>query len=458
MKTITRYIAGAALIVAAASSASAQNTYSGYFIDSYSPRHQMNPAFAPDASRNYKGYVGFPVLSNLNIGVRGNVHLTDLYYNRGGKTVLFTNPNVSASEVMGNIKDNNRLGVALKLDLINFGFKAFHGWNTVGINFVSDTEFGVPKAFFSLAKEGVANKDYNIKDMRIATSNYAEIALNHSHDLSKFVPGLRVGGTLKFLLGIADVDAYFNRANLVLGENEWMIKANADIYGSGCGIKFKQKYNEKFDREYFDGVDMNGFALGGFGMGLDLGAQYEWRDFRFSLALLDLGFINWANTQHASTNGTKTFTTDAYTLSFGDDDEGWDAMQDGIEELYQLEVLGDSGNFTKSLKTTLNWGVEYTLPYYRNLSFGLVNTTRFNGSFTWTDFRLSANVRPVKCLSASANLGMGTYGVGFGWLLNVSTKGFNFFVGMDRTLGKLSKEGIPLNSNASVNLGLNFPF
>ena len=29
---------------------------------------------------------------------------------------------------------------------------------------------------------------------------------------------------------------------------------------------------------------------------------------------------------------------------------------------------------------------------------------------------------------------------------------------MDHTLGKLSKEGVPLSSNASVNFGINVPF
>ena len=456
MKIFSKYTA-AALLGAASLTAVAQNTYSGYFIDSYSPRHQMNPAFAPDSARNYHGYVGFPVLSNLNIGVRGNINLTDIYYNRGGETCLFTNPEIPVSTVMNNIHDINRIGASIKLDIINFGFKAFGGWNTVGLNVVSDEEIGVPCAFFSLAKEGIANKNYDIKNMRVTSSNYAELALNHSHDLSKFLPGLRVGATVKLLLGIADFDAYFNRANLILGEDEWLVKANADIYGSGCGMRFKSRYNDKFDRSYFDGVEMEGFELGGFGLGFDLGAQYQWRDFTFSLALLDLGFINWANTQHASTNGTKTFTTDAYTLAVGDNDT-WDKMQEGLEDLYQLDVNGDMGNYCKSLKTTLNWGVEYVFPYYRNLSFGLVNTTRFNRNFTWTDFRISANVRPVKCLALSANLAMGTYGVGFGWLANLGVKGFNLFLGMDRTLGKLSSDGYPLSSNASVNFGINFPF
>ena len=52
----------------------------------------------------------------------------------------------------------------------------------------------------------------------------------------------------------------------------------------------------------------------------------------------------------------------------------------------------------------------------------------------------------------------GTFGVGFGWLVNIHPGCFNFFVGMDHTLGKTTKEFVPLSSNASVNLGLNFLF
>jgi len=39
----------------AMAAASAQNTYSGYFLDNYTYRSQMNPAFGSD-----RNYVGFP--------------------------------------------------------------------------------------------------------------------------------------------------------------------------------------------------------------------------------------------------------------------------------------------------------------------------------------------------------------------------------------------------------------
>lgn len=119
---------------------------------------------------------------------------------------------------------------------------------------------------------------------------------------------------------------------------------------------------------------------------------------------------------------------------------------------------GNIGSHKRGLAATLNVGVGYTLPMYRNLKFGLLNSTRINGKYTWTETRLSANIRPVKCLSADANIVLGSYGFGFGWLLNLHTPGFNLFLGMDRTLGNVTKQFVPLNSNASVNFGINFPF
>ncbi|MDE5653169.1 MAG: hypothetical protein K2I48_06855, partial [Muribaculaceae bacterium] len=233
----------------------------------------------------------------------------------------------------------------------------------------------------------------------------------------------------------------------------------ADLYVNIAHAKFTYDYDDNGQR-YVDGIDMDNIGLGGFGIGFDLGATYKWRDFEFNLALIDLGFINWSNTLLATTDGVHQISTSDYTFGVeeGEADATWDKMKEDIEQLYQLQDGGDIGSRTRSLRTTLNWGVRYTLPYYRRLTFGMVNSTRFNGQFTTTDFRFSANVNPVDCLSASANFVAGTYGVGFGWLLNLNVKGFNLFFGMDRTLGRLSKEFVPLNSNAELNFGMNFPF
>lgn len=454
MKSIKTKLILAAVGVMTASSAIAQNTYSGYFLDNYDYRYEMNPAFG-----NEKAFLGFPALGNLNIGMQGNLHMRNLLYNIDGKTCLFTNPGVSAQEVLSGIHDKNRLGADVKINVINFGFKALGGYNTIGINVKANAEAHIPGSLFSLLKEGVSNQDYDISNLRARATSYGEIALNHSHDI-KTLPGLRVGGTLKFLIGVGRVDASMKQANLQLGEDSWNIQADALIQASVNGLKYKLKHNKDADRDYVNGADIDNFGLNGFGMGVDLGAEYKWHDFNFSAAVLDLGFINWNNTATASTCGVREFQTSRYEFDLNDDNAGqseWDNMRDDLTALYQLDDLGNTGSRTTALAATLNFGVQYTFPLYRPLSFGLVNSTRLQGDYTWTDFRLSANVRPVKCFSASANMSVNTFGTGFGWLLNYSFGGGNIFVGMDHTMGKLAKQCVPLNSNAKFNFGINFP-
>lgn len=458
MNTKIKAAAATAALILASASAGAQNTYSGYFLDNYTYRFQMNPAFGND-----KNFVSFPALGNLNLAMRGNLHLTDVVYNRGGKTVLFTNPEVGVSEAMDKFGDKNRLGVNIKEDILSAGFKAFGGYNTVSISAVANVNATLPKAFFSLAKEGISNKTYDIKDMTGYADAYAQIALGHSRDI-KQVPGLRVGATLKFLIGVGCVDFRFNRADLTLGQDSWTAVTNADIYASVGGLRFDTKVNDKTGHRYVSGANLDdGFGLNGFGMGLDLGAEYKWRDFSFSFAVLDLGFMNWGKTAWASTDGDQTIDTDSYIFNADDDADNsfsneWDNLTDDLSRLYELNDKGQLSSRSRALAATLNFGVDYEFPIYRKLHFGLVNSTRINGPYTWTQFRVSADVNPLKWISASANMVMGTYGVGFGWLLNLHTTGINFFVGMDHTLGKLSKQGIPLNSNADLNIGINFPF
>ena len=461
MKSYNKYLLSALIASTAVSAGFAQTPYSGYFLDNFTNRYLLNPAMA-DTTRN--GFVSMPIFGNFNIRMNGNAHLTDFLYNVDGRTVLFTNPDVPASTVLKRIGNKNRLGLSTDLNILAVGFSAFGGKNAVTIGAVADAEVMVPGSLIKMAKEGVANKTYDITNLRMNANAYAKIQLNHSRDI-KQVPGLRVGAALKFLLGLGNLDAYMNQAHLQLGQDAWTIRTNADVYANIKGASFKQKYSDTSNKYYVDGLELDGFGLNGFGMGFDLGGTYEWKDFQFSLSLLDLGFMSWSHTIKASSNGTHEVSTADYTFSVDDDKdlpEGqqseWDRFKDNLSQLYQLEEDGNIGGRTTGLRATLNWGVRYTLPYYRRLNFGMVNNTRFNGSFTTTDFRFSANVNPVDCLSASVNFAAGTYGVGFGWLLNLNVKGFSFYVGMDRTMGKLAKQGIPLNSNAEVNFGMNFPF
>ncbi len=462
MKSYTKNIFRITLLSLLAMPVMAQETRSAYFTDGYLYRYSQNPAIG-----NERNFISFPALGSINMGIRSNLGVDDILYNVNGKTTTFMNPNVSVSEAMGNINDKNKLGFDMKLNVLSVGFKAFGGYNTLSFNVRSNLGVVIPGSIFHLAKEGPANTTYDIKDFNAHADAYGEIALGHSRKINE---NLRVGAAVKFLLGGANIDAEFNKAQLTLGTDQWTAVTDAKIQSSVKGLtyeteeKMRGPKGEKVRHTYVSGADVDGAGLNGFGLAFDLGAEYKLDDeWTFSAALLDLGFINWSNNMVASTNGEKTFTTDRYIFNVDDDaqnsfNDEFDRMGEGLSSLYELQDNGDEGSRTRALGATLNLGAQYTLPAYDKLKFGLLNTTRMQGKFSWTEFRLSANVSPLSGFSAGANIAAGTYGMSLGWILSVHPKGFNMFIATDHTIGKMAKQGVPLSCNAAFNFGINFPF
>lgn len=448
------HIAALSLMVAAGGAAvKAQNLRSAYFDSNYSYRFQINPAFGND---DRHGFISMPALGNLNAATSGNVGLDKFLYNIDGKTTTFLNPKVDAATFLNSIKDRNRIGVDLRETILAAGFKSWGGYNTISISARANVGLFIPKDLLRLAKEGAENRSYNIGDMGAQATAWAEISLGHSRRINK---QWRVGGAMKILLGVGNIDAHFYNADLTLGTDTWTATVDAELRNSVRNLNYKLGYNDNTHREYVNGFDYDRFGLNGAGVAFDLGGVFTLNsDWEFSASLLDLGFITWDTNRLASTNGPQTVVTDDYTFNVDDMDTGFDKLRDDVTNLYQLSDMGDQGKRSMMLGATLNLGAEYTFPLYRRLKFGLLNTTRIQGDYTWTDFRLSANVRPVNCFSAGVNFGIGTFGPSFGWILDYRTTGFNLFLASDVTPGKLAKQGVPLNSNMNVNIGINFPF
>ncbi len=453
MKIINKKLLALSLVAASTMTAVAQESSTGYFMDNYNMRWEMNPAMG-----NRNNYVGFPALGNLNVSVNWNIRATDIVYANGGMTVLFTNPNISANEVLGNLHDNNHLSQNVTVNVLQGGFKAFGGYNNVAINVRENVSASLPKSIFSLLKEGIGNNTYDIKDLHAKAAAYAEIALNHSRDI-KWVPGLRAGVSLKFLLPVAFAEANFDELQLELGENNWKARANANLRIGMDGLKYETKVNDRTHNHYVSGVDTDDvkFGVNGFGFAIDLGATYQSSDFVFSLAFTDLGVLNFSKVQEASTNGVKSFETEDHVIGIGDHGDSWDALVDDLSPLYELH---DNGTVSSSMAVQgkMRAGVDYKFPLYNKLHFGLMNTTNFSSIFPSTEFRLSANVEPIKGIAASVSAAAGTYGANYGFLLSLGNKGFNFLIGMDYAALKMDKNHIPLTSNCDFHMGINFPF
>ena len=466
MTHISKYILASALAMVG-TGAMAQALQSAYFTDDYKFRHSMNPAFG-----NEQNYFSIPALGNINVNLRGNFGYQDVVFDNpmyphgsDKRLTTFMNPYISAGEALdGFSSGRNRLVGNVGITILSAGFKAFGGYNTIELS--SRTSFGMslPYELFEFAKN-TGNKTYDMGDISMGAMSYVELGLGHSRQIND---RLRVGGKFKLLFGLgrADVKLEDMTADLSAAD-KWVVsgKATADV--SVKGFKFESEmedYNVESNGQYeqVSDFDVDGFGLGGFGIAFDLGAEYKIdEDWTVSAALLDLGFISWKENARAESSGQPFVFDGFHDVAVNSDSQNGTVLEDQADQLgddlldfAHLEDKGETGGRTTGIGATLNLAAQYNLPVYRPITFGFLSSTRINGPYTWTEGRLSANYEPLKWLNGGVNLSVNSFTTSFGWVLNIHPKGYNFFIGMDHILGKQSKEGIPLSSNASLSLGM----
>ena len=455
----------AAVMLAVAGGAMAQGLNSAYYTEDYKFRHDMNPAFA-----NSDNYVSIPALGNVNVNVHGNFGYQDVImdnpmypYTIDKKMKTFMNPYISASKSLeGFSKGDNRIAGDVGIMLLSGGFSAFGGYNTIELS--SKTSFGMslPYELFEFAKN-IGNKTYNIGDINVHAMSYAELALGHSRQINE---KLRVGAKVKFLFGLGRADLKLQNMKADLAPNDkWTVsgQAVADVSMKGFSyVTETDEYNDP-DRGEYDkvgDVDLDGFGLSGFGMAVDLGAVYQINeDWRVNAAVLDLGFISWSNNMQAVNRSDMFEFGGFHDISVKDGsgvdiEDQTDKYGDQIADFINLKDNGDQGGRTTGIGATINVGAEYNLPVYRKITFGALSSTRIKGAYTWTEGRLSANWTPLSWIDGGVSFAVNNFTASMGWVLNIHPKGYNFFIGMDHLLGKMSKEYIPLSSNASINLGM----
>ena len=291
----------------------AQNLESGFFTDGYLYRHEMNPAI-----ENSRNYIAMPLIGNINVGLYGNLGIRDVLFVRDGRTVLYTNPQVSSTEVMDGISNRNRINSDFKVQILGTGFKAWGGYNTIGINIRGNESTIIPKSLFDITKNGLQNKTYDISDLNAHAHSYVEIALGHSHKINE---KWRIGAKFKFLLGAGNIDANVTRGDISLGENGYVANIDAELKGNIVGLNYKTKASEHNPgRMIMNGMDISGYKISGLGAAFDFGAEYRINeDWKVMVSLTDLSFITWKNNRLAATHGT--INTNDYIFNVDDNDD-----------------------------------------------------------------------------------------------------------------------------------------
>ncbi len=465
MKKHIKHIAmAAALMGVGISTSTAQELRTSYFMETSNFRHQMNPALLDQA------YIGMPLLGNINIGTTGNVGAANfIYHNTGANSseyplTTFMSPEVSASQFLNGLNDKNRLDIYTNLTLLSVAFRGFGGVNLIELNTRSNSHITMPYEMFEFMKTTGSREQYDLSGIGMRSHNYAELALGHSRAIGD---KWRVGAKMKLLFGLAYADLTVDRMNVTLNGNEWKVDADARMQTAVMSSYIEHDNSaapSPDGRPKFDDLEIEP-GLGGFGVAFDLGATYKpIRDLELSVGLTDLGFISWSKMNHASSAGTYSFSgfeediyvngTNTGTNEIGDQ---FEQMGDELEELFSVYDDGQA-KANSALAATLNIGAQYTLPAWRKLRFGFLYTSRIHGKYSWHEGMLSVNCRPTKWFEVAVNGAATSTGCTVGALVNLHAPHFNFYIGADRFMGKVSKDNIPLhNLNSSINFGMTFP-
>lgn len=443
---------------------SAQVLHGGYFNRHYLYRHDLNPAIGNDTT-----YVSMPGLGNVNAKTMGNFGYKDvvqdnpLYPNESDKRLTtFMNPYLS-NPLDGFSKGNNKVSGQFHVGLLSAGFKGWGGYNTVELNARAMAYAKIPYRLIEFAAN-TDNQYYDIGDIGMMAQGFAELAVGHSRQIDE---RLRVGAKMKLLLGIGKASVEMNDVTADLAnDQQWTIHGDAQAHVSMKGFNYKSEAKEYEGRNTIyhrvNDIDIDGTGIGGIGLAFDLGGIYKVNDdLEVSASLLDLGFISWNNDMYAI-NKEKSFVFEGFhDLSITKEKVTHAKYQmqdymDQVTDFYNLRDRGDQGGRVTGIGATLNLACEYTLPSYRQLRLGALSTTRLQGKYSWTEARVSANYEPLSWLDGNVSLAANSFTTSIGWMLNFHPKTVNFFIGMDHLMGKFSKEMIPLSSNASLSLGLNF--
>ena len=424
-----------------------------YFQPGYAYRHMANPAFVPQW-----GYVGIPVAGLLNLNLNSNVGLADFLYpvGRGSDLGTFLHPDVSSEEFLSGIKKNNHLGIAFNTNVLSAGWFWGKGFWNFHVAVRGSLSAEVPYAFFDFLKNQMSANpsNYVIENMELAMQAYAEVGIGYSRVLND---EFTVGGKFKFLVGLAGAELRLERMDVRLSDEAWNIGSEADF----------RVFGRLLEAEMPEG-GLPSFGLGsispsGYGAAIDLGAEYRpsfLPGLRFSLSLLDLGFISYsqADVSQYESKGDVLFEGIDNISTDLDVDGIVDDLVSDIEGMIAFEESPADKGMSRMVNPSLNIGAEYGF-WGNRFSVGLLNTTTFYHTGAETEVTVVANIHPVRWFSASLAYSFLGGANGFGWALNFTpSAGLNLFIASNYTPLKISPQFIPLErAHANLQFGLTVP-
>lgn len=459
-------------LVSAVALPAQQSLRSAYFMEGYNYRHELNPAFAAQRS-----YFALSTLGGVNAGIQSNMGVNTFLYPVDGGLTTFMNSSVSSDEFLGKLKKNNKLSVDVSTTLLSLGIWSGKSFWTFDMKTKVGADLNVPYALFDFMKNAGNSQFYDIAGLAARIDSRMEFSLGYARNINDIV---NFGARVKFLLGIGNMEMKVNKMKVQMNEDKWSVDSKGSLNVSMGLLNIptegeidSETAPENYDRISFDNIDTKdnlsipSDMINGYGAAIDLGAEIEIiPDLRLSLAINDLGFMSWRNNVLATTD-EKGWSFDGFdNFSFDSEKDNslknqFNDIGDGLEDLIKFRKVSDGGKRAQMLAMTMNFGAQYVMPFYDGLSVAALSTTRFDGSYRWTEGRFYLDLTPARWFSFGVNYGISSFGSSMGAAIGFHTSGFSMFLGTDHIAWNYAKAA-DLNGTAinypygPARLGLNF--
>lgn len=418
------------IILCLALSASAQTFQEGFFLEANRNAFRFNPASVSDTD--------FLSVGNISNTGAGNIGASSFQFKdpATGEMVSGFNAAVPAEKFLAGLNDNNKQLGELNYGLFSYGFARNGAFHTVEASVKNLYNVGVAKDLFALMKKGTGMSQFDIAGTGASENLYAELAYGYSRKLSDIVS---VGARAKLLVGLASASYQMSSMDIAVTDEETHFKGETQLYftnrsrkintNDGQAIKLRDIQKKK-----------KGVLPTGLGLALDLGVTVTPDDYwTISASVLDLGGILWHYGNVATSKGE--FVYEELIDQLVDEDADFSQIKQSVEgaidDIISVVKLkkGPAKFPVVAVPMKANLGVKCKMPFYENLSVGLTgNFTGYKG-LPYLESRFGVGLAPWDWISATGNVGYGTFGAVWGAGANVRVNRFRLNFALENYFG-----------------------
>lgn len=403
--------------------------------------NQLNPAFQSHCD----GYLGFPMLSPLNISVESNPLIyKDIfsYHSQLDQMITFMHPEGDKEAFLNTLKPYNTLNTTIGSGPLSMGWRNKQFYFTLDINERIELNTGFTKDMAEFLLYGNRNQErFNFSQTGLNIDYFHEVGLGISYNSED---EFQIGARVKVLFGMANINTRLSDITLRAYEDRWDFNSNImiDITGpeltvpvDSAGFVIWDEIDAEIDVEDDDYagyiMDNLGTFLGirNMGLGVDLGFSFSpIENLSLSASANDLAFIRWKNNAYQlKQDGAFAWEGVEVTL-----EEDWDPGEDILDSLEsQMKFTSVNEPYTTFLSGKVYLGAAYELN--DKVKFGVVDKVRMYNRQFYNQLTLSANVMPIQMFSASLSYSIiGKDYLNFGLGLSLRLGPFNMYLITDQ--------------------------